>query len=266
MPTYALCVEYDGSCFYGWQRQTSLKSVQGTLEDSLKIILAKNPHTSLFVAGRTDTGVHSLGMICHFKTDFPIPNLYKLLHSLNSLSADGVTVRRATEVPDDFHARFSCTSREYVYQIYYSKYPCVHYEKHALWIKQRVDWERVKAELPYLLGEKDFRSLTKKNSMKGKRAIREIQTIELERDTLVPEIFRIRIKANGFMHNMVRITVGTLLDIGKGRWESRSIASILGEEDRTKAGMTLPPHGLYFVRAYYQNYPQIQPLYEPQFP
>lgn len=266
MPNYALSVEYDGSCFFGWQKQTSLKSVQESLESALNIILHKNPHSKLCVAGRTDTGVHALGMICNFKTEFPIPNDYKLIHSVNALSDLGVNARSITEVPDDFHARFSCTAREYVYKIYYSKHESVLHRKSAYWLKHHIDWNRIQEQIPYLLGERDFRSFTKAKSMKGKRAIRNIQEIKVEQDPQVKELYQIRVKANGFMHNMVRITVGTLLDIGKGRWERRSIESILEEEDRTQAGMTLPPHGLYFVRAYYQEFPQIDALYEPVFP
>jgi tRNA pseudouridine38-40 synthase len=262
LPNYALCVEYDGACFHGWQKQKSSKSVQGTLENALKTILRTNPHSHLTVAGRTDTGVHAMGMICNLKTEKPIPNLHKLIVSLNALSDDGVTIRRAMEVPDHFHARFSCTSREYIYQLYYSKYQSVLQENRSFWVKHRINWKKVEEEIPYLLGEKDFRSLTKARSMKGRRAVRRIHSLAIERDNLIPEIYRIRICANGFMHNMVRITVGTLLDIGKGRWESRSIESILEEADRTRAGVTLPPYGLYFVRAHYQDYPEIQSLYE----
>ncbi len=266
MPNYALCVEYDGSCFFGWQKQSSLLTVQGSLEGALSTILRKNPHSPLTVAGRTDTGVHAMGMICNFTTMNPIPNLHKLIVSINALSTKGVTIRRAIEVPLDFHSRFSCTSREYFYQLYYAKYKNALYETRTHWVKHRVDWEKIKSQIPNLLGERDFRSFTKAKSMRGRRAVRRLLSVKIEQDDLVPEIFRIRISANGFMHNMVRITVGTLLDIGKGRWESRSIESILEEEDRTRAGITLPPHGLYFVRAYYQNYPQINALYEPLAP
>jgi len=262
LPNYALCVEYDGTKFHGWQKQKSSNSVQESLENALKTILRTNPHSRLTVAGRTDTGVHSTGMICNFKTQNPLPNLHKLIVSINALSDDGVTIRRALEVPDEFHSRFSCTSREYIYQLYYSKYQSVLQNNRSFWVKHKVNWDKVIAEIPYLLGEKDFRSFTKARSMKGRRAVRKIQSLSVERDQFIPEIYRIRIRANGFMHNMVRITVGTLLDIGKGRWESRSIESILEEADRTRAGVTLPPYGLYFVRAHYQDYPQIQSLYE----
>ncbi|TGN19442.1 tRNA pseudouridine(38-40) synthase TruA [Leptospira idonii] len=265
MPNYALCVDYDGSFFHGWQRQKQFTTVQGNLEKALATVLRSNPHTPLSVAGRTDTGVHALGMICNFKTEEPISNLHKMIVSLNALGGEGLGVRGATEVPQDFHSRFSCDAREYVYQIYNGKYERPHLKNRALWVKYPVDWDRILAEVPHLIGEKDFRSFAKSKSMEGKRAVREILSVQLEQDKEVPEIFKIRIRADGFMHNMVRITVGTLLDIGKGRWESRSIESILEEEDRSQAGITLPPHGLYFVRAYYKNFPQIHALYEPSF-
>lgn len=266
MSNYALCVEYIGHGFYGWQTQKTIKTVQGTLEAALAIILRSNPSSRISVAGRTDTGVHGLGMICNFTTERPIENLHKLIVSLNALAGRDVGVRNACLVPDDFHSRFSCTAREYVYEIYYGKYERPLLKDYAYWLKHRVDWDKIRNEIPNLVGERDFRSFAKAKSMNGKRSVRKIDSIEVERDEKLPEIFKIRIRANGFMHNMVRITVGTLLDIGKGRRKYRSIESILGEGDRTKAGITLPPHGLYFVRAYYDNYPEIDFLYKPLFP
>lgn len=264
MPNYALLVEYDGNHFYGWQKQKNLPTVQASIESALSVILRKNPASRLSVAGRTDTGVHALGMVCNFKTENSIPNFHKLLVSINALTPKGVSVKNVIEVPAEFHARFSCTGREYIYKIYYSKYESSFIEGRAFWEKHHVDWDYVETQLQNLIGEKDFRSLTKAKSMAGKRAVREIFDIRLER--LTPEWIQIRIRANGFMHNMVRITVGTLLDIGKGRWKSRSIGSILEEKNRSIAGITLPPDGLYFVRAYYEDYPEIHELYKITLP
>lgn len=264
MPNYALLVAYDGSFFHGWQRQKNVRTVQGSLENALGIALKKNPHTHLSVAGRTDTGVHATGMVCNFRTEFPIPNYHKLLLSINALSGDGVTTHNICQVPDDFHSRFSCTGREYLYKIHYSKYEDVFSPGRALWIKYPINWERVERELTHLIGEKDFRSLAKAKSMAGKKSVREIYSVKLERTG--EETYQFRITADGFMHNMVRITVGTLLDIGKGRLESRSISSILEEKNRTEAGITLPPYGLYFVRAHYETYAQIHELYKTPLP
>ncbi|XDD43239.1 tRNA pseudouridine(38-40) synthase TruA [Leptospira sp. WS60.C2] len=264
MPNYALLVEYDGTHFYGWQKQKDLPSVQNSIESAFAIVLKTNPHSHLSVAGRTDTGVHALGMVCNFKTEIPIPNFHKFLVSVNALTPDGVSVKNMVEVPAEFHSRFSCTGREYIYKLYYSKYESSFIQGRAYWVRSHVDWEKVKQQLQILVGEKDFRSLTKAKSMEGKRAVREIFDIQLEQ--LTPEWYQIRIRANGFMHNMVRITVGTLLDIGKGRWESRSIDSILEEKNRSQAGVTLPPDGLYFVRAYYEDHPEIHELYKIPLP
>lgn len=262
MPNYALLVEYDGSRFHGWQRQKNLTTVQGSLEKALSIFLKSNPHTPLSVAGRTDTGVHALGMVCNFRTEFPLSSFHKFLVSCNALLPEGACVRNLVEVPETFHSRFSCSGREYIYKIYNGKYRSAFAEGQAYWVKVPIDWVRIQEELKSLVGEKDFRSLAKGKSMEGKRAVREIFSVSLEQ--ISPDMHQIRILADGFMHNMVRITVGTLLDIGKGRWESRSIATILQEKNRNAAGVTLPPHGLYFVRAYYQEYPEIHDLY--QFP
>ncbi len=262
MPNYALLVQYEGSAFHGWQKQQSQKTVQGSLEKALAILFKnqKSPHLS--VAGRTDTGVHALGMVCNFKAENEIFDFRKFITSMNALGGDGLAIKSVVTVPEEFHSRFSCQSREYLYRIYYSKTPNPLEIGRSYWMKYQVDWEMVQKELPSLLGEKDFRSLAKAFSVRDKRTFREIQSISLEKNPGSPEIWEFRIRANGFMHNMVRITLGTLLDIGKGRWEGRSIESILQEKDRTEAGITLPPYGLYFIKAHYPEFPQIQTLYE----
>lgn len=265
MPNYALLVQYDGSLFHGWQKQQSHRTVQGALEDALSILFKAEQTPRLSVAGRTDTGVHALGMVCNFKVSTSISDLGRFLNSLNALAGEGVSAKRIIPVSDEFHSRFSCLSREYLYRIYYSKTQNPLELGRSFWMKYSVDWDLVKKELPSLLGEQDFRSLAKSFSLRDKRTFREIQAISLEQNHESPEIWEFRIRANGFMHNMVRITLGTLLDIGKGRWEGRTIESILQERDRSLAGITLPPYGLYFLKAYYPEFPLLQTLYEPSF-
>ena len=264
MPNYALLVEYDGSYFHGWQIQKSQRSVQGTLEEALLQILVGNTSSPLSVAGRTDTGVHALGMVCNFRTPRPVSFWERLPKAINAKVRQGVAVKGIVEVPEEFHSRFSCQSRLYTYRVYYNSEPSPLEANRAYWMRYPVDWERIRKEMKSILGERDFRSFGKKASAAGKRTFRNLQSISLEeRD---PNLYLFQIQADGFLHNMVRILVGTLLDIGKGRWDSRTMDSILSEEDRVEAGRTLPPHGLYFQRAFYPSYPQIDFLYNPRLP
>lgn len=262
MPNYALLVEYDGSFFHGFQKQNNSFTVQDALEKALRILLKPKEDLRFHVAGRTDTGVHALGMICSFYFSKKIEDLDVFRISINALAGGKVSCLGITQVSEKFHARFACIAREYIFKILYSKDPHPLWEKRAVWIKETVDWQLVQDQIPMIMGEKDFRALAKQTSIKDKPTKRKFQHISIESDADSPYIIKFRFKADSFLHNMIRIITGTLVDIGTGKIQGRNLGDIIQSGDRNLAGKTLNPHGLYFARAYYENCPEIDALYD----
>ncbi|MBP7280239.1 MAG: tRNA pseudouridine(38-40) synthase TruA [Leptospiraceae bacterium] len=261
MPKSALILQYDGPKFNGFQKQKSAKqiTVQEKLESVLSRILRED--ISLVAAGRTDAGVHARGMLVSFSSSKPIANYHKFLVSVNGLAGGNVSALAGIEVPENFHARFSCTAREYEYKIYNSKFPQPLLNGKALWYKNQIDFRILEREIYTLQGKHDFASFTKKSVLETYNSTeRQITKIEVKQDEEIKNLFKIVIQGTGFLHNMVRIIIGTLLDIARGRLKS-SILSILESKDRTDAGITLPPYALYFLRAYYRDYPEVDRLY-----
>ena len=258
MKNYALLLEYDGLYFQGLQKQKpEISTIQATIEKSLFQLL--NEKVYLHFAGRTDSGVHSIGMVVNFKTNKQILNYHQFLVGINALNLKGVVAKNIQEMPLEFHSQFSCTARKYNYFILNSKYPSPLFEKKAFWYPYKINFERLKYELSLLKGENDFRSCSKKKSILYKNTKRKILDVDLQ-NTLIENLFYISIKGNGFLHNMVRTLIGTLLDITRGKIKS-SILEVLTQKDRRQAGINLPSYGLYFVKAYYEQFSQIENLY-----
>jgi tRNA pseudouridine38-40 synthase len=255
-------LEYDGCQFHGFQSQETEETVQGRLKQSINTILNNNFLGKINVAGRTDAGVHGKGMIMNFHTSNPIQNFHKFIVGCNHLSGDFVSILSMTETREDFHARFSCQAREYEYKIYISPYPRPILNQRAFWMHDLPDLNILDQESQSILGENDFRSLARKSSVEGKNSIREIYEIEWNLEKSIPVLLRFRIKANGFLHNMIRILTGTLLEIGLGKKPPGSLKKIIDSKTRSEAGITLPPYGLYFIRAYFPDYPEVENLYE----
>lgn len=265
MPNYALLVEYDGSFFHGFQKQNNSHTVQEALEKALSILLKPKEDLRFHVAGRTDTGVHSLGIVCSFFYPQKIAELESFRFSINALSGGKVSCIGIIPVPDKFHARFSCDSREYEFKILYSKDPHPLWDSRAVWIKEDVDWQLVQTQLDILHGEHDFRAFAKQISIKDKPTKRNFHFAKLSSDSSAPYIISFRYKADSFLHNMIRIITGTLIDIGTGKIQGRNLGDIIASKDRKMAGKTLPAHGLYFARAYYSQFPELDELYNTAF-
>lgn len=258
LPNFALLLEYDGSYFSGFQRQRDKHTVQEALENAF--LQAYKEKINISAAGRTDAGVHALGMIASFVTQRPISDFHRMISALNALTKQGVSVLGVKEMPESFHARFSCTEREYVYLILNSKYKHPLWEGRAFRIHEKINFKKIQEELPSFLGKHDFRSFAKTISVKNKITERQVLDIQLKESCEFSGLYAIHIRGTGFLHNMVRIIAGTLLDIGRGKI-TQSIQEILESEDRKLAGTTLPPFALYFKKAYYKDYPEIEELY-----
>jgi tRNA pseudouridine38-40 synthase len=238
-----LDIEYDGSGFRGWARQPGLRTVQGELETALATVL-REP-VELTVAGRTDTGVHALGQVASFDIATQPPE--DLSRRLNGLAPDDVAVTAATVVPDGFNARHDAKSRSYRYRLLARSSPNPFELGKALWWPHQVDREALDACAAALEGTHDFTAFTPTQT----------DHVRFERDILAAswiqevDVLTFRITADAFMRNMVRVLVGTQLEVASGRRTVESFIHLLGGASRTEAGDTAPPHGLYLESVTY---------------
>ena len=247
---YALIVAYDGALYRGFQMQNDGPTVQGVLESALSI-LARHP-VRVSGSGRTDSGVHATGQVVGFILEEPVADPERFLRSLNGILRGGVQILRLIRVPLNFHPRFSCLAREYEYLLWTAPGRPVHLAGKCLPVTTRLDLDSLNGELAGLIGEGDFAAFTREEYRK-ENTFRYIDTIELSRrpDAVSGEdlvVFRIR--GNAFLHNMIRILVGTVLDRARGKIPL-TLKELQESGDRKKTGTTAPPDGLFFRHAYY---------------
>jgi len=242
---YALIVQYDGTAYSGFQIQNNANSIQAEIEKAIKILT--HEEVRIVAAGRTDAGVHALGQVIHFDMSKAIAT-EKLCISLNGILPADIAVKKAFCVNHTFHARYSAIAREYCYIIYNYPYKSPFMRYRAMWVREPIDIEFCRKAAQYCIGEQDFASFCKKTSA-GDNTIRYIEYITVERmfDTLV--VFTI--KGNAFLHNMVRILVGTIVQLMKEGKSPETMQTILQQCDRTYSGITVPAYGLYLKKVYY---------------
>jgi tRNA pseudouridine38-40 synthase len=240
MPRIALGIEYDGSAYAGWQHQAHAPSVQQELERALAEV-AGHP-VSLTAAGRTDAGVHAWQQVAHFDSDAPRP-LHAWALGGTSASADDITVLWARAVPDEFHARHSALARSYVYRILNRRMRPALDRLRVCWVRSPLDEQLMQAAALCLLGEHDFSAL-RAAECQSSTPMRRVEQITVERSG---DSVEIRVRANAFLHHMVRNIAGSLLLVGRGERPVDWLADVLAGRDRTRAGPTAPAHGLYFA-------------------
>jgi tRNA pseudouridine38-40 synthase len=240
MPRLALGIEYDGTAFAGWQFQGHARTVQGELQAALGRV-ANHP-VELVAAGRTDAGVHALHMVAHLETPAVRP-LHGWVLGANTNASDEITVLWARAVADDFHARHSATARTYVYRIGTGPVrPAI--ERHRVgWVRHPLDEERMHAAAQALVGRHDF-SAFRASECQSPTPVRDLQHIEVRGDGTG---IAIAVRANAFLHHMVRNIVGSLVLVGRGERSVEWLGEVLQNRDRTRAGPTAPPQGLYFA-------------------
>ena len=257
---YFLCLSYDGADFCGWQIQPSSPSVQACLEETLSRLL--NRPVAVTGAGRTDTGVHAVNYVAHFDTDGPLPfEASDFIYKLNAMLPHGIAIISVSEVPADQHARFSAKRREYTYFIHRKKDPFV---RNYSWLcgYPQLDFEAMNKACQYLLGTHDF-SCFEKTGGDNKTSI--CTVFEAYWEPYVPTLAQIchserseesnywyfRISADRFLRNMVRATVGTLIEVGRGKHSPEWVAELVEKGTRSEAGESVPGNALFLNKVLY---------------
>jgi tRNA pseudouridine38-40 synthase len=250
MPTVRLTIAYDGSPFAGWAAQPGLRTVQGELEAALERILGGR--VGLTVAGRTDAGVHAWGQVASFDLDREPPPA--LLRSLNALLPPEISVFEAEPAPDGFDARRDARARTYCYWIVAAPALSPFERGRALWAPYSLDHEALDRCATLCVGEHDFTAFTPTDT-EHVRFERLVFSCEWRRfplaDARQGQLCELWIEADGFMRHMVRVLVGTMLEVGRGRRSVEDFESLLVGVPRESAGETAPAHGLYLVSVRY---------------
>ncbi|MFC2949243.1 tRNA pseudouridine(38-40) synthase TruA [Virgibacillus sediminis] len=248
-------VTYDGSRFSGYQTQPNQRTVQGELEKALAKI-HKGKQIGVHASGRTDAGVHAFCQVFHFETSYGIPE-EKWKKALNSLLPGDIHIKRSAEVSSSFHSRFDVKEKEYRYYVNNSEEPNVFRRNYVFHFPYRLNLQSMQEACRYFEGSHDFTSFSSaKATTKGSKVRTIYHASCIERDGYIEFIFR----GNGFLYNMVRIMVGTLLDVGQGRKKPEEIQSIIEKTDRKFAGETAPPQGLYLWDVIYKGNREENPL------
>ncbi len=244
MRNLLLTLRFDGSAYHGWQVQENAVTVQQTLQDAIEAVFgARLP---VIGCSRTDAGVHAKMFCVNFRTDSLIP-CTRIPYALNAHLPDDVGVYGCRTVPDDFHARYSCVSKQYAYVIRNSPFRDPFAVGRATTVPFPLEETLLHREAQAFLGTHDFASFAAAGGS-VEDTVRTVTDVRVRRDgeTVVFEV-----RANGFLYHMVRIMVGTLLDVASGKLAQGSIPQILSSLDRTRAGVTAPPQGLYLQSVQY---------------
>ena len=249
-------IEYDGTNFSGWQIQPEVRTVQGEIEHVLKYIAGEDVH--IHGTSRTDAGVHALGQCASFewKSNMPVEKLAEVMNRRFGAGGEGrsgapgdIRIISVEQVPEDFHARYSCKGKTYRYVIDKSgdifrrnisyQYPGA----------EDLDIEEMRKAASYIVGTHDFKCFESSGSTPRESTVRTVSDLDIFEDD---ESIIIEVTGDGFLYNMVRIIVGTLVEAGAGKRTPESVRDAIESRDRSKAGFTAPPQGLYLKEIYFE--------------
>lgn len=244
MKNIKLILQYDGSCYHGFQIQPDVVTIQSVLQDALKKITGETIKVN--GCSRTDAGVHAINYCAGFLTDSPIPADRFSLVMNNYLPSDIRIISSSLE-NDDFHPRFSVRSKQYVYTIMNSKEINVFNRNYVWQYDNYLDVDLMNKAAEYIVGEQDFKSFMT-SGPQLETTVRNVMSLDVHR---YDDIIKIYIEADGFLYNMVRIITGTLLWVGEGKISPEDVKNIINKKDRSFAGPTAPPQGLALNKIYY---------------
>jgi tRNA pseudouridine38-40 synthase len=245
-----LTVAYDGRAYAGWQIQPDKPTVQGVFEATWQKLTQESVHVT--AAGRTDAGVHALGQVVGVSTETRLSN-DDLHRGLNALLPEDIAVVAIDDAREGFHATYEAIGKRYRYHIHNSRSPSV-FDRHYAWhYPHPLDVAAMQAAGQALVGQHDFSSFESAGSERPD-SIRTIHELTVERDLAKsPDHIIIDVYGDGFLYNMVRAIVGTLVDVGRGTRDASWVAAVLAARDRRRAGQTAPPHGLFLVSVDYES-------------
>lgn len=246
MRNIKLVLEYEGTAYHGWQAQagSGKKTVQETIEGALASLTQEA--VNVFGAGRTDAGVHALGYVCNFATGSRIPSA-AWAPALNHLLPDDIRVLESEEVVPAFHARYSALGKIYAYRILNRRAPSP-LNRHGAWhVNQHLNTTAMRNAARLLIGKHDF-SAFRAAGCGARTPVRTLKSISIKRSG---DMVEIRLEADSFLQYMVRNMVGTLVEVGLGRFKPEDVGRMLASRDRRTAGRTAPAHGLYLVTVFY---------------
>ena len=247
MPRYKLTIEYDGTPYHGWQKQEHGPSVQAALEAACAQFADRE--VELFVAGRTDAGVHAKGQVAH--VDFPQRDPFNIREGLNRiLIPHPIVILKAEEVSDEFHARFDAKKRHYLYRILNRDARPTFDEKRVWHIFKPLDIEAMQAAAKYLIGHHDFTSF-RSSECQSKSPMKTLDKLTVKRREKDPTQVMIKTCAKSFLHHQVRNMVGTLTLVGTGKWKPEQVKEALEAKDRAASGVKAPAHALYLMKVDY---------------
>jgi tRNA pseudouridine38-40 synthase len=246
MKNYRVKLAYRGTNYHGFQRQSNAVTVQQAVEDAMSALLGEP--VTIYGCSRTDAGVHAREFYFSFRTENHIPPR-GIVFGTNARLNDDIALLSCEEMPPDFHARYSCRGKEYEYLVHNTEIKDPFYFDTAYRLSSPLHAELLDAEAKQFIGEHDFKSFCSADCDK-ENTTRTIYSFDVKRDG---KLVSFRVAGNGFLYNMVRIMVGTLISIDEGKLEQGAIKRLLAERDRTLSGRTVPPQGLYLDRVFYDD-------------
>ncbi len=255
---------YDGTDFVGWQEQTNGLAIQSVVSAAIEKITLEKP--TLLAAGRTDSGVHAVGQVAHFFTESRIP-AERLGFGVNALIPDAITILSAEDVPLSFHSRYQAVRKRYRYVIDNARCPLPFLRRFSHHARNRLNVAAMHRAGQELVGTHDFRAFETQYPNRDS-SVRTVQELTVQRYSSWPmsmpggihpgvpsdegDWVCIDVVADGFLYNMVRCIAGTLLEVGRGKWDAEDVVRILQTQDRRIAGITAPPQGLFLVQVDYE--------------